>query len=378
MKKHKWLGAILDLLVPALGQVYAHKPRKGIRLYVLSMTLALLPRWIAYTFPLLLASFALVIAWRIYLVILAYKGVNPQQGYAHVKSDKWYVYCGLVLAHLSLVFVINDRRMPFTRLSFATIPTTSMSPVLHPGDMLVYDRSAAERDALLIFRHPDHLQSMYVKRCIGMPGDSLQIVAGRTLINGLPATERSLKFRYEAHTDSSAFTHITPGNPGLHETDYMTVSPGLMFFMLTHEEADSLKKWPGLKSLKPIWNTPESTSSVYLGYGNSGWNADFYGPLYIPGKNDTIVLTEERIALYLKCIESENESVVRDSSGLIIDGTPVQTYVFRQNYYFVLGDNRHNSADSRFWGFVPEELVIGKGRYLAWSNAFSRIGLSFR
>jgi signal peptidase I len=87
-----------------------------------------------------------------------------------------------------------------------------------------------------------------------------------------------------------------------------------------------------------------------------------------------IQLTEANIDLYQKCIEFENESVERDGSGLKINGQGASTYQFRGNYFFMMGDNRHNSLDSRYWGFLPQELVIGKAMYLYWGRTFDRIG----
>jgi signal peptidase I len=101
---------------------------------------------------------------------------------------------------------------------------------------------------------------------------------------------------------------------------------------------------------------------------------DFYGPFYVPKKGDKISLTDKNIALYLKCIINENKQVEKGGEGLMVNGTSMSTYEFKENYYFMLGDNRSNSMDSRFWGLVPEKLIVGKPLYILWSETFNRIG----
>jgi len=113
---------------------------------------------------------------------------------------------------------------------------------------------------------------------------------------------------------------------------------------------------------------------IYPDWENDHWNTDFYGPLYIPKKGDKIPLTHSNVGKYLKCIKFENESVEVDSSGLIINGQRTAHYQFKDNYFFMMGDNRHNSLDSRYWGLLPETLVIGRAMYLYWGRTTDRIG----
>src|SRR5260221_341869 len=125
---------------------------------------------------------------------------------------------------------------------------------------------------------------------------------------------------------------------------------------------------------KSIATEGDSERMIYPKSENLNWNADFYGPIYIPKKGDKIELTDKNIDLYLKCIEFENGSIEKDNSGLKINGQTMSTYVFKEDYYFMMGDNRHNSLDSRYWGLLPQELVIGKAMYLYWGRTRDRIG----
>lgn len=94
----------------------------------------------------------------------------------------------------------------------------------------------------------------------------------------------------------------------------------------------------------------------------------------MPKKGDVIQITKENLSLYSKVIEFENESVEFTESTVSIDGQGVDQYEVKDNYYFMMGDNRHNSLDSRYWGFLPEKLVIGTAMYLYWGKTTDRIG----
>ena len=99
------------------------------------------------------------------------------------------------------------------------------------------------------------------------------------------------------------------------------------------------------------------------------WNRDFYGPLKVPAKGLTVALTPGNVALYSETIQKYegNKNVVVNGYQISIDGKAITSYTFKQDYYFMMGDNRHNSADSRFWGFVPSDHIVGKA-FFVWMS----------
>jgi signal peptidase I len=376
MSKQKWLGALLNFLAPGLGNAYAGKVKKGILTYILFFVIVLSLRFVAYNFILFLVSITLIVGYYLYLIISGYRDVQmdkPDQA----SRGQWHIYVLLLAAHWILLSSMSGRTLDrSTPINFARIPTPSMDPALQIGDIMAFEKTKSiERHDVTLFWFPDETQTMYVMRCIGLPGDSLRIINSHVLVNGVPSKDIPLKYKHVVITDGYEINprHLEKLNIG--KEYYLQMSLDTYFFHLLESQAKELKVLPFVKSIE-IYSEAEGDPDprAYPQSPNLKWNADFYGPIYIPKKGDEIELTAANIDFYLKCIEFENDSVKKDDTGIRLNGQPIATYQFKQNYYFMMGDNRHNSLDSRYWGLLPEELVIGKAMYLYWGRSRDRVG----
>lgn len=274
----------------------------------------------------------------------------------------------------------------------------------------------------IVFRPVDRREN-YVKRCIGLPGETLEVKDDNVFIDGNQIANPPLsQLTYIIHTDGTVISETIFRELGISKADYLGVneygqnSPrmqnltgvdslslarfglqgrdgknGLIYYSipLTEEMVAKLKSKPFVWDVIKEKEQPGSSYYYPLNY-ETGWTRDAFGPLWIPKKGATITFDTDvdfKVAAYERCIKNyeENEFAYRDGK-VFINGQPSDSYTFKYNYYFMMGDNRHNSADSRVWGFVPEDHIVGQPILIwlslekdkAWFNGKIRWNRLFR
>lgn len=262
---------------------------------------------------------------------------------------------------------------------FVSVQSTSMFATLRPDDLLLVERwplwTGFDRGDIVVFRDPlrDALplsqRPLLVKRIAGMPGDVLEIRKGDLYVNHL----------YIPMPDNATQSHLVRLRAGTDPVDLLNRLGLPSYFLqegrttielpLNDVLADSARRIHGVVSVEPMRLALGAPRHIFPFSPRYPWNGDDYGPITIPAKGDTLHINVDNFALYDRLMSVyEGHRLSADRSTITMEDQPLKDYVVEQDYYFVLGDSRHFSADSRYWGFLPADHLVGRGAWVLLSK----------
>ena len=233
--------------------------------------------------------------------------------------------------------------------------------------------------------YPVDLKTNYIKRCIGIPGDVLEVRMRQVYINGKPfqtpprseqkyfvktaeVLDEGFFRKYDIVNDYRDPNQPTENWKPLEQYNDSTKASAMVGYMVntTEETIAKFKSFDWVKGIEPMTEKSGEANPMIYGAPTFKWNHDNYGPITLPKEGVTIPINAQTIALYGTVIQQYegNEKVEVDAAGVKIGGQPITSYTFKQDYYFMMGDNRDNSLDSRFWGFVPADHIVGKAVFV--------------
>ncbi len=220
------------------------------------------------------------------------------------------------------------------------------------------------------FDKPMDKKSNYVKRTVGLPGDNLEIKDGVVYINNkvLNLGDRAkIQYSYDVTTNGTPLdVNFLVKDLGVTDGAMQMSTNTYKIFALTEEGAERLRQLSSVTEVKRNVETqpephPFKTNVLAIFPHNKAWNRDNLGPIHIPAKGEVVQLAPETLPMYKAIItDYEHNKLEIKEGSIFINDKPVTTYTIQQDYYYMMGDNRHNSEDSRYWGFVPADHIVGK------------------
>ncbi|HLT79814.1 MAG TPA: signal peptidase I [Cyclobacteriaceae bacterium] len=330
--------------------------------------------------------FAVVAATLIrWLIMEAYTIPTPSMENSLLVGDFLFVskfHYGTRTTSTPLQVPLTHQKIWFTNipsyLDWIKLPQYRLPGITHVkrNDVVVFNVPPLELNDYIDY--PVDLKTNYIKRCVAIPGDTLQIIDRQLYINGQVGENPPLmQFSYRVSANSPINERVLEKYE-INEAHVVGRDNGNVIYQmqLRPAVADELGTLPFIQSVEVATMNAfgrmeervagNAEPNIFPNPERFPWNGDFYGPLVIPAEGMTITLNDSTLALYGTTIRDYEhlEDARLEGNRLIIDGREVTEYTFKQDYYFMMGDNRHNSLDSRYWGFVPEDHIVGKAFFI--------------
>ncbi|HRG79292.1 MAG TPA: signal peptidase I [Cyclobacteriaceae bacterium] len=331
--------------------------------------------------------FAVVAATLIrWLIMEAYTIPTPSMENSMLVGDFLFVskfHYGTRTPRTPLQIPLTHQKIWFTNIpsyiDWVQLPTFRLPGIseVKREDVVVFNVPRIEENNYMLPKedwidYPVDLKTNYIKRCVAISGDVLEIKDRQVIINGQPSPNpEEMQFSYLV-TAKDEINERNLESLGIDPDDYTFMgrpetNKAVYQMFLTKAKVDALKALPYIISVSEDYRTHEGPDvRIFPGSKYTPWNGDNYGPLVIPKEGMKIAINDSTLSIYGSIIKGYdlNKDVKIENDKLFIEGKEVTEYTFNQNYYFMMGDNRHNSLDSRYWGFVPEDHIVGKGFFI--------------
>ena len=229
--------------------------------------------------------------------------------------------------------------------------------------------SEVKRGDIIVFNSPLDYSTNIVKRCVALPGDTLEIKNSRLFINNLPVRNISTLFSFKViSSDTASIDKFLSVFKISVDSSRFSQKKNIYYLSMSNLNAEKLSQIKGIDTILKITAPIIENGELFLKSPQINWTKENYGPLVIPKKGTQIILNNESLPMYAAILKFEQKSIRFKQNAVYLNNKVITSYTLRNNYYFVMGDNRDHSYDSRWIGFIPYNLIIGKAVYILFSE----------